>query len=114
MAKRIVIGRVGTDPEIKEVKPGLTLAKFRLAESGWDPLVKEATTTWWDVSGFDGMAQTIKDRVAKGMRVYVHGMASVYSGAAGDKDQIKAWEVGSADRFVAGSSAPAEGDSEEW
>lgn len=107
---KTVIGRVGTNPEISETPTGKKLAKFRLAEAGYDRVAREPTTTWWDVSGFERDADIIEKNVRTGARIYVTGRASVYHGTTGDKDQIKVNEVGSAERFF----PPADDEGGEW
>lgn len=99
MSNITIIGRVGTDPTMEKSPTGKDIAKFRLAESGWDPVAREETTTWWDVSAWEKQALAVQQNVRKGERIYVTGTASVWKADSGDRDQINAREVGAADRY---------------
>jgi single-stranded DNA-binding protein len=101
MAKRTIIGRVGTAPEVTKSPTGKDLAKFRLAETGWDPKERTETTTWYTVSAWEEQAMAVKDNVEVGARVYVTGDHSTFNGTSGAVEQINAREIGAADRFVA-------------
>lgn len=100
MAKRTIIGRVGTAPEVTVSPTGKDLAKFRLAETVWNPATKEEETVWYTVSAWEILAKAVRENVMVGARVYVTGEHSVYSGTSGDVQQINAREVGAAERFT--------------
>jgi single-stranded DNA-binding protein len=90
-----VVGRAGADPE--EVNDNLV--RFSVAVNEWDPAKKEAVTTWVRISAFDKLAEIAKANVRQGSMVYVRGAYSVYDGPSGEVRQLKAFEIGSAERF---------------
>lgn len=91
-----VVGRAGGDPE----QVNDNLVRFSVAVNEWDPAAKEAVTTWVRISAFDKQAEIAKANVRQGGMVYVRGQHTIYNDSAkGEVDQIKAFEIGSAERF---------------
>jgi len=74
--KVILIGRLGADPEIKYSPAGTAIANFNLATSenrknpdgDW-----EEKTEWHRVVMFGKQAETCKDYLHKGNRIYLEG-----------------------------------------
>lgn len=99
MARMTIVGRVGTDVDLTKSPSGKDLAKFRLAETGWDPDTREETTRWWDISAWEKQALAAQQNVVKGERIYVTGNASVWNSDKGPRDQMNAQEMGAADRY---------------
>jgi single-strand DNA-binding protein len=76
--KAILIGHVGTDPEIITTQNGNKLAKFSLATSErWKDKntgEKKEATEWHRVVAFnDGLVGVIEKYVKKGSKLYVEG-----------------------------------------
>lgn len=93
-----LVGRVGTPPVLKTTPSGKELVEFRLAVDGaYDTATRSRTTEWYDVTVWEPLHATVADAVGVGSRIYVGGSASVYKGASGDRNQIKAREVGLVD-----------------
>ncbi len=96
-----LVGRAGKDPENKTLVSGKRVSKFTLAvDDGYDPDTKETVTKWYDVTAWEEMAPVISDFVKKGSRIWVSGVASVWVGDKGDRDQISIRDFGLVDRKI--------------
>ncbi len=79
--KAILIGNVGSDPEIRTVGSGGKVAQFSLATSrSWNDQsgTKQEKTEWhrcvvWNNSKGSGLADVVERYVKKGEKVYVEG-----------------------------------------
>jgi len=79
MNKVMLIGRVGADPEVREMSNGGMMARFRLAtRERWknrDTGEREERTDWHTVVVFNaGLVTVVKNYVHKGTHLYVEGM----------------------------------------
>ena len=74
--KVIMIGNVGTDPEMRYTPSGSAVTDFRLAVtrrfSTRDGNQQEETE-WFTVTAWERLADTVNQYVTKGMKVYVEG-----------------------------------------
>lgn len=74
--KVMLIGNVGTDPEMRYTANGNAVTSFRLACSrawtGPDGERKEETE-WFTVVSWDKLAETVSQFLQKGRRAYVEG-----------------------------------------
>lgn len=72
LAKVMLIGNVGRDPEIRQTNNGDSYARFSLATN---KVVKgEKQTQWWDVTIFDSKkAEIVQAYVTRGSRIYIEG-----------------------------------------
>jgi single-strand DNA-binding protein len=74
--KVILIGRLGSDPDIRYTPGGTTVANFNIAtdrafkdkDGNW-----QNETTWHRVVAWTFLAERVKEYVKKGNRVYVEG-----------------------------------------
>ncbi len=81
MNKAILIGNVGSDPEIRTVGTGGKVAQFSLATSrSWNDQsgAKQEKTEWhrcvvWNSSKGSGLADVVERYVKKGEKIYVEG-----------------------------------------
>lgn len=87
----ILVGRLGTEPEIKATSKGDEYANFSLATSkkikSKDGTWQEKTT-WHKITTFDpNLTNTIKNYVNKGTMVYLEGEIDVseYTDSSGNK-----------------------------
>ena len=74
--KMLVIGNVGTDPEMRYTPNGNPVTSFRLATSRRYTTgdgEQHEETEWFTVSAWNRQAETVNQYVTKGMRVYVEG-----------------------------------------
>lgn len=70
--KVMLIGRVGKDPEIRELKEDRRMANFSLATS--KKIKGEERTQWHQVSVFNkGLVGVIEKYVSKGDLIYIEG-----------------------------------------
>ena len=80
----IIIGNVGRDPELRYTQSGVAVCDFSVAVSRrWtDRTTNEPReeTTWFRVSAWRGLAETVSQYVHKGMQIMVAGRvaASAY------------------------------------
>ena len=72
--KAMLIGRVGTDPEVKETANS-KVAKFSLAttESWMKDGEKQERTEWHSVEVWGKLAGVVESYVSKGKQLYVEG-----------------------------------------
>ena len=74
--KMLVIGNVGTDPEMRYTPNGNAVTSFRLATSRRYTTAEgeqREETEWFTVSAWGRLAEQCNQYVTKGMRVYVEG-----------------------------------------
>jgi len=79
--KVLLIGRLGADPEIKQMVNGKNVARFSLATSNtWKDRStgeKKEKTEWHRVVIFnEGLANVVKQYLKKGAQVYIEGQLS--------------------------------------
>lgn len=106
--KVILVGNVGTEPQLRQPTPTLKVAEFSLAIN--DPVNKEQPPTWYRISVYNNRADTIMQYVKKGTQLMVEGKLNVREYL--DKDQVKriSLEV-KADDFLFLGSRSGEGGS---
>lgn len=75
-AKLTLIGRVGKDPETREVN-GKNVAKFSVAVSS-GPKDKEVTT-WFSVEAWEKQADVVSKYVKRGNEIYIEGTPKIDS-----------------------------------
>jgi len=89
--KVILVGRTGTDPEIKTIKSGeMAIMSIATTEKVRDKDTQQMTdkTTWHKVVTFDpNLSKTIKNYVSKGTMLYIEGQIDVsqYTDSKGNK-----------------------------
>jgi single-strand DNA-binding protein len=72
--KVMLIGRLGSDPELRYAQSGKAVTKFRIAtDSGWGD---NKQTDWHQVVCFDKTAENAAKYLEKGRQVYVEGRVS--------------------------------------
>ena len=79
--KVLLIGRLGTDPEIKQMVNGKSVARFSLATSNtWKDKntgERKEKTEWHRVVIFnEGLVNVVQQYVKKGAQVYIEGQLS--------------------------------------
>lgn len=74
--KVILIGNLGADPEVRHTQAGMPVATFNIATSerrkGQDGQMQEQTE-WHKIVVWDKLAETCREYLHKGMRVYIEG-----------------------------------------
>ncbi|MBM3947637.1 MAG: single-stranded DNA-binding protein [SAR202 cluster bacterium] len=107
--KIIVIGNVGTDPEMRYTPNGNPVTSFRLAVSrSYTPAdgQRREETEWFTVSTWNKLAEQCNQYVNRGRRVYVEGRlkSSTWTGQDGQtrfRNEIVANQVMFLDRAPA-------------
>lgn len=72
----ILIGNLGSDPEMRYTPGGVTVASFRMATSrSWTGAdgQKQEKVNWWRVSVWNKQAETVSQYLHKGSKVLVIG-----------------------------------------
>ena len=67
-----LLGRVGTDPEMRYTPGGTAVTKLRLATDRYRKDAEDATD-WHNVVVWNGTAEAVNQYVGKGERIYVAG-----------------------------------------
>ncbi|KUG06314.1 single-stranded DNA-binding protein [Solirubrum puertoriconensis] len=86
--KVILIGHLGTDPEVRHLEGGSTVAQFRLATNEFykdKQGNRVERTEWHNVVAWRGLAETVEKYIKKGQQVYVEG--KIRTRQYQDKDQ---------------------------
>lgn len=96
MIKVTLLGRVGSDPVLRNTKTGKTVANFSVADNQKE--AGEQKTTWYSVSCWDAKAEIAEKIVRKGDLVYVEGIPSVSSWT--DKQGVARSEISISCRFL--------------
>ncbi len=92
----LLIGRAGTDPQMRYTPSGTAVTDFRLAvnnpsrdQSGeW-----QDNTEWFTVTAWDRQAESVNQYLAKGRRVFVDGRLSTRTYTANNGEQRTSLEV---------------------
>jgi single-strand DNA-binding protein len=114
--KMLVIGNVGTDPEMRYTPNGNPVTSFRLATSRrytTSEGEQREETEWFTVSAWNRLAETCNQYVTKGMKVYVEGRLKSdewvgQDGQARFRLEINANEVKFLDRAPSGEATGGE------
>ncbi len=114
MNKMIVIGNVGTDPEMRYTPNGSAVTSFRVATNRrWTSADGEQheETEWFRVNAWNRLAETCNQYVTKGMKVYVEGRLQsrpwmTNDGEPRSGNEINAFEV----QFLSRAGQPSEGE----
>lgn len=72
--KVILLGRLGSDPEVSETTTGKMVAKFSLATT--ETYKHKTTTQWHKIVAWGKLAEICQKWLAKGQQVYVEGKIS--------------------------------------
>ncbi len=92
----LLIGRAGTDPQMRYTPSGTAVTDFRLAvnnpsrdQSGeW-----QDNTEWFTVTAWDRQAESVNQYLAKGRRVFVEGRLSTRTYTANNGEQRTSLEI---------------------
>jgi len=91
-----VAGNIGRDPELKYTPANLAILKFSVADTyGKDDNKK---TSWHDIVVFGDQAETVAEKISKGVRVVIVGRLQIEAyekkdGTKGKRVEIVADEV---------------------
>lgn len=106
--KVVLLGRVGQDPEVKQVG-GKTVATFGLATSSGPK--DSPKTDWHRITAWEKTAEIARDYIHRGDRVLVEGRISYSESGEGDSKrtytQITAFQLINLSPKVAGAAAGA-------
>jgi len=88
--KVMIIGRLGSDPEIRYTQDGAAVANFSIATSeSWNDKSsgeKKESTEWHRIVAWKKLAETCGEYLKKGKEVYIEGRLKTRSW---DKDGVK-------------------------
>ena len=86
----VIIGNVGREPELRYTQSGVAVCDFSVAVNRtWtdrNTNERQEETTWFRVSAWRGLAETVNQYVYKGMQIMVAGRvdASAFIGQDGE------------------------------
>ena len=107
--KVLLIGRLGTDPEMKYTASGAAVTSFRLATTryskGPDDLAHE-DVEWHSIVAWDKLAETCTQFLSKGRLVYVEGRLQTRSWDGPDGQKHYRTEVVIHEMLMLDSRAP--------
>ena len=107
--KVMLIGRLGTDPDLKYTASGTAVTSFRLATTryskGPDGLAHE-DVEWHSIVAWDKLAETCTQFLSKGRLVYVEGRLQTRSWDGPDGQQHYRTEVVIHEMLMLDSRAP--------
>ena len=114
--KMIVIGNVGSDPEMRYTPNGSAVTNFSVASNRrytTSEGEQREETEWFRVAAWNRLAETCNQYVTKGMKVYVEGRLSsrpyiTQDGQPRAGNEISAFEVKFLDR-APGAGGPEAG-----
>ena len=93
--KVILIGNVGTDPEIRTLESGVKVARVRMATTERSRNRETGDTTehteWHTITLWRGLADVVDKYVRKGSQIYVEGRLRTREWT--DKDNIKRYST---------------------
>ena len=119
--KVMIIGNVGTDPEMRFTPNGNPVTSFRVATSRFFTSPegeRKQETEWFTVTAWNKLAESCNQYLAKGRRAYVEGRlrSRVWEGQDGQKRtqvEIGAERVLFLDRQAAAAPVKEEGKADE-
>lgn len=92
----LLIGRAGTEPQMRYTPSGTAVTDFRLAVNnpsrGQDGEWQD-NTEWFTVTAWDRLAERVNENLAKGRRVFVDGRFSTRTFTGNDGQQRTSLEV---------------------
>lgn len=95
MNKVMLIGNVGTDPEVRYVDQGVAVARFRFATTEKGYTLQNGTqvpdrTDWHNVLMWRRLAETVERYVRKGDKLYIEGRIrySSYDNKQGQRQYV--------------------------
>ena len=95
MNKVMLIGNVGTDPEVRYVDEGVAVARFRFATTEKGYTLQNGTqvpdrTDWHNVLLWRRLAETVEKYVHKGDKLYIEGRLrySTYDDKQGQRKYV--------------------------
>ncbi len=119
IAKAIVVGNLGGDPETRYTPSGAMNVRFSVAStrkfrdsSGQD----QEKTTWFRVTAWGRLAETIdglvqRGYVAKGRQIYVEGRIELSEWTGNDGEKRSSLEVNATEFQLVGNRPDSQGDS---
>ena len=102
MNKILVIGNVGSDPEMRYTPSGTAVTTFSLATNRvytTSDGERREETEWFRVSAWGRQAETCNNYVTKGMKVYAEGRLSTRTWTGNDGQNRVSLEI-NADRVL--------------
>lgn len=109
--KIMLIGNVGSDPEVRQSRSGVTVAKVSLATNReWRDRDgrKQEDVQWHRLTFFDKLGEIVEEYVDKGDRLYVEGRIE-YSQTKGEDGVTRYWTDVVVRQLIMLGSSPGDG-----
>jgi single-strand DNA-binding protein len=114
----IIIGNVGRDPELRYTQSGVAVCDFSVAVNRtWtdrNTNERREETTWFKVTAWRGMAETVNQYVHKGMPIMVTGRISADAYIGQDGEARATLELTALDFQFLGRRGETVGDEESY
>jgi single-strand DNA-binding protein len=104
-----IIGRLGSDPELKQVGDN-DVAEFSMADDQYEGRDKEKTTGWYRCQVWGARAQTVMDYMHKGSPVTVFGSLKQRKYTTKDGDERTSMDVNVRDFSLPPRASQDDGD----
>ena len=98
-----LLGRVGTDPELRKTQNGTAVVQFRLATDRRNGN-EDPQTDWHTVVCWDKQAEAVAQYVHKGERVYIAGRLNHHTWETDSGERRSRTEVHASEVIFLGSS----------
>ena len=98
-----LLGRVGTDPELRQTQNGTAVVQLRLATDRRNGN-EDSQTHWHTVVCWDKQAEAVAQYVQKGERVYVAGRLNHHTWEADSGERRSRTEVHASEVIFLGAS----------
>ncbi len=110
--KMMIIGNLGTDPEMRYTPNGAAVTSFRIAvnrvyTTGAGERREE--TEWFTVSAWNQLAETVNQYLSKGRQVYVEGRLSTRTWTGQDGQQRFNLEINANQVVFLSGGGPSDG-----
>lgn len=107
--KVILLGRLGTDPDMKQLAGGVFVTKFSLAtsESFLKDGQKQEVTEWHRIVTWNRVAENCAKYLTKGREVYIEGKIKTESWEKDGKKNYATTIVADSVQFIGGGAAAA-------
>jgi single-strand DNA-binding protein len=111
--KIMLIGNLGKDPDMSYTPAGKAVTKFSLAvnrrskdrETG----ERREETTWFNIVGWDQLAETMNTYLHKGSKVYIEGRMTSRDYTDKEGNKRTAWEVTASDMQMLDTKGASQG-----
>jgi single-strand DNA-binding protein len=112
--KIMLIGNLGKDPDMSYTPAGKAVTKFSLAVNrrtrDRDTGERREETQWFNIVGWDQLAETMNTYLHKGSKVYIEGRMTSHDYTDKEGNKRTAWDVVASDMQMLDPKGASSGD----